>query len=1336
LTALKSLLVKLEDLQICILSNELTSIKNTLTYKMTKISRLDRALFKSLYKHARILDSRPLLRTAVLSDSSTGWGGYNTPENIIRGPFVAPSWEQREPGGIRGLSLIRAFAAAEPPHAPPSSSSSSSTDYQRVLSASASSSIDGTEKNGKDEEGLLSTRQQWYVPPILATTTKRNQPKQQHRLHSALEFLRQSFRRQFATNLNSSSNKQRGEETLSSSTIETQTSSSPSSSSLIDDQSAAFFVLRYITDRLSVGKHLGFDLIPTSDLGGDILPSPPSRLAPLYAPVERTNRIEPGTLLLSHPFLEAPFERKVILILEHDAVRGTIGVVINPDRVTNKVSNLTSAFTTPVVRSSALSPSNSSRNTHSTKTGNTIPVETDTFSGHAPPPPPPPPPPSSSSSSSPSPSSSPSKSATSIGSRRKRGGGEGVSSSSRSISRLTPYKIRQLLKEVEEELEKDDEDVTVGGGDQSAKQANPSFSSSPPLTHDIQNMSQDKAPIKSSSIRTHDALLPSSSLSSSSTSSWLPPSSHNLNRRRFNRRSNSLYRLAPNSYGPRTPRQSSSSSSSSSLALDDSSISHFDGVYKEDSDESNNIDSNSSSSSLSSSSSSSFHFLEAEAFESLNEYETSGRNRDRSLRSTRIHSKAIKSNNSNSYSTTTNDDGDDALDNHHNISSSSPASPPAPRNKMLENVFSKASVLARAGTAHVLLGRLRGAGIPAEKISSHAIVAASVPGESSSLGLSLLPLGPGLDMPSSVQGRKEQAEFDLKKWVPVVQLPVALVDLSSGATYGGGVNNAGGGESGEDEHLEEELRGAAPAKSNEDSSSSEDDNDDDDDDDDDALSGNSSFSSVSRGMKTKGRGEGHEQGRGNSTSRRGSRRGGGIAVTDNDMFPNSSPLASLSTEEIHALTVSAADALAVEIERLEKENKGGKSSQNSEILRLLHSFSKIGRTDSKDKNLGNTSASSSSSSFLSTQAHLVSDDETDTELSLEAEVLPLPLINQRRSRRRHVIRSTYKRNSDSFIQESATADANIDAEYVSSSSSSPSSSSNCHDSSSSSSSISSESNSLSFSGNSGSSKRVKASGGGSSIGSSGSSSSNDGDDDDDDNNNNNNNKMIPTSSPLNSSLNDVLKIFGEKKVFNGGPVPGYYLVLHPYDFLGRYAIHPKKLSASSENDEFEVNSAPILSSSSPPPSSPSSVSSSDTSSTLTQKPLFVLRDVRDAAKVAASVENTHNSSSLQSHRINRRRGSVHGSHQQQQHQQKQQKKLTSSSSFTFFSGASRWHQGQLEEELMEGSWILVKHARVADLVLTNDTEQSDNLLGGAMWSRILHSLGGEFTSWAMAPPHQ
>ena len=82
----------------------------------TKLSRLDKALYRSLFKQAKILDLNPLLRIAVFSDSSTSWSGYQVPENISKGPFFE-QLGQHEPGSNRGLSFIRAFAIGNFPPA-------------------------------------------------------------------------------------------------------------------------------------------------------------------------------------------------------------------------------------------------------------------------------------------------------------------------------------------------------------------------------------------------------------------------------------------------------------------------------------------------------------------------------------------------------------------------------------------------------------------------------------------------------------------------------------------------------------------------------------------------------------------------------------------------------------------------------------------------------------------------------------------------------------------------------------------------------------------------------------------------------------------------------------------------------------------------------------------------------------------------------------------------------------------------------------------------------------------------------------------------------------------
>lgn len=108
-----------------------------------------------------------------------------------------------------------------------------------------------------------------------------------------------------------------------------------------------------------------------SDLSLPLLPLPDGT-------TRLSTSIKPGTLLISHPFLESPFDRKVILVLEHDVRSGdsasagscggggagasagntggggTIGVIVNQDEPVGRVSSVASSFQTTVVRSSAL----------------------------------------------------------------------------------------------------------------------------------------------------------------------------------------------------------------------------------------------------------------------------------------------------------------------------------------------------------------------------------------------------------------------------------------------------------------------------------------------------------------------------------------------------------------------------------------------------------------------------------------------------------------------------------------------------------------------------------------------------------------------------------------------------------------------------------------------------------------------------------------------------------------------------------------------------------------------------------------------------------------------
>ena len=1091
----------------------------------TKLSRLDKALYRSLFKQAKILDLNPLLRIAVFSDSSTSWSGYQVPENISKGPFFE-QLGQHEPGSNRGLSFIRAFAMGNSPPA-------QSQEIQKDISTTSL----------KDEEDFL-TRQQWYVPPASMKSK---------RLHSAIEFLRRSFRRQFDSTF---------------STLEKQPQHQTPTFVLVEDQSAAFFVLRYLTDRLSVGKHLGFDVKSPSELDeyNEILTT---KLSPMLAPAMRTNTISPGTLLLSHPFLDTPFDRKVILILEHDPIRGTIGVIINPETQTGTVETMTSAFMTPVVRSSALmthanvtTSANISKDPTTNLSFNDDPSSPSSFPSSSPMPQ--------------LPRKTPSGPQTG---GRKRQSSRNDTNSTTSLSSLTPRKLRQLLKEVEEEIESDAISGAIAQQD--------AFSS----IHQ-----QDGHSSKSLKINT---------IRKTHTFSDNPITSFWKSIRR-----KGLYRLAPNSPGEKNFRQGSTNT-----LLNDTSIDRFDASF--------HVSDNKSFSQ----SSSSFHFSEAEAIVttlSPNRGSTVGRNRERSLRR-------------GGYSHTS-----QLVDNLNVNDTSSPA----PKNAILESIFSKASVLARAGTAQVLLGRLRGAGIPAEKISAHSIVAASVPGETSSLGISLLPLGPGLDMPSTIQGRKEQAEFNLKSWTPIVHLPVALVDLSSGATYGG------------NEHLEEELRGTAGLNNDDILSSDDDDDEETDSDNDDSNTVSSNQSSASaRGMKTKGKDQGITQEKDVHSSLNKDEMSRIESISKSSL----STLASLSTEEINALVASATDALAKEVASLDIKGKYKESEEfeefdksiervhtATETARLLRKFEKIVR------------------SKTTTEKTNAFDNNLET-TEMESELLTLPL-----HRRRRFNRLGKKRLQDESSLSLSSSLSSIKKQHSLSLSTSSSTTL------SSTSSTSSKSN---VKGNTGSRKRGDGS---EEIYSE---------------------PLIQSkaSIPSNSSLSDVLKIFGDKKVMNGGPVQGYYLVLHPYDFLGRYVIHPKTDSVTDSDP------TPIESSSLHPP---------------IQKPFFVLRDVRDAAKFAISLETSR--LTPVPHRQSRRRVSSGVT---------QIKQTMTSSAFTFFAGASRWHQGQLEEEIKEGTWILVNHPQIANLVVANDRGNKDSVLGSSMWNQLIYSLGGEFKFWAAAPLH-
>lgn len=99
-----------------------------------------------------------------------------------------------------------------------------------------------------------------------------------------------------------------------------------------DAQNAGLLLLRYLNERLHWAKedYVQVDfpsrLFPLNKQK-TFLPSPPS---PLPCFVGHTNALAPGTLLISHPFLNGSFQRCVVLILEAGPTSGTLGVLIQP----------------------------------------------------------------------------------------------------------------------------------------------------------------------------------------------------------------------------------------------------------------------------------------------------------------------------------------------------------------------------------------------------------------------------------------------------------------------------------------------------------------------------------------------------------------------------------------------------------------------------------------------------------------------------------------------------------------------------------------------------------------------------------------------------------------------------------------------------------------------------------------------------------------------------------------------------------------------------------------------------------------------------------------------
>jgi hypothetical protein len=154
------------------------------------------------------------------------------------------------------------------------------------------------------------------------------------------------------------------------------------------DVDAAFAVLRHLTGRISFARRIGL-LSPLAESRGGgaaaAVPTSPStysssssssppRPSPsttgayrdvrraaslpfpgsLPLPDARTRlarRLEPGVLLLAHPFLlDYPFGRKVILVLDHSEDGGTVGVIVNQGEGECAFEDVASAFTRPMTK--------------------------------------------------------------------------------------------------------------------------------------------------------------------------------------------------------------------------------------------------------------------------------------------------------------------------------------------------------------------------------------------------------------------------------------------------------------------------------------------------------------------------------------------------------------------------------------------------------------------------------------------------------------------------------------------------------------------------------------------------------------------------------------------------------------------------------------------------------------------------------------------------------------------------------------------------------------------------------------------------------------------------
>ena len=64
------------------------------------------------------------------------------------------------------------------------------------------------------------------------------------------------------------------------------------------------------------------------------------------------------------------------------------------------------------------------------------------------------------------------------------------------------------------------------------------------------------------------------------------------------------------------------------------------------------------------------------------------------------------------------------------------------------------------------------------------------------------------------------------------------------------------------------------------------------------------------------------------------------------------------------------------------------------------------------------------------------------------------------------------------------------------------------------------------------------------------------------------------------------------------------------------------------------------------------------------------------------------------------------------------------SQIRFFLGYSGWAAGQLEKELKDNSWVIVK---VSNDIVLNDNNADKN------WKRVLRSLNNKYRIWADFP---